>query len=263
LRETISLGEASPVIVQACLNGDRPPGFHPRLPLTPAALAEDAAHCTAAGAAEFHVHPRRPDGRESLQPETIEPALRAIRTAAPGSLIGVSTGAWIEADPDRTLAAIAAWRVLPDHASVNLSEPAAPAVIVRVARRGIGVEAGLWSVADAERLLRLGLAGRVLRVLIEISVPDPVSAIAEADAVAEVLARAGVAKPILLHGADANAWRLIAHAAQRRFATRIGLEDAALLPDGTTAADNAALVCAALQMMRDPAVVSRAAAGPL
>ena len=48
--------------------------------------------------------------------------MAAIRAAIPGTLVGISTGAWIERDDDRRLAHMAAWRELPDYASVNLSE---------------------------------------------------------------------------------------------------------------------------------------------
>ena len=41
----------------------------------------------------------------------------------------------------------------------------------------------------------------------------------------------------------ASAWPLVQQAAERRFSTRIGLEDVRILPD-------AALVCAALAIMR-------------
>ena len=61
----------------------------------------------------------------------------ALRRRLPGTLIGVSTGAWIEGDPDRTFRAIGTWRILPDYASVNLSEPPAPAVIERLRSMGV------------------------------------------------------------------------------------------------------------------------------
>ncbi|MFC7735049.1 3-keto-5-aminohexanoate cleavage protein [Roseomonas sp. GCM10028921] len=43
--------------LQACLNGARAPDFHPALPLTPEAVARDAA-CVAAGAVSLHLHLR-------------------------------------------------------------------------------------------------------------------------------------------------------------------------------------------------------------
>ncbi|MFD2250901.1 uncharacterized protein (DUF849 family) [Pseudochelatococcus lubricantis] len=236
------------MIVQACLNGARPDGFHPRLPLTPEAMAGDGASCVAAGAAELHIHPRGTDGCESLA--AVDATVHAVRRACPGTLIGVSTGAWIENSAARTRAAIADWQALPDHASVNLSEPDAPAVMDLLRRRGIGIEAGLASVADAERFVNLAGHGQVFRILIEIGEQEPDAAWEVTDGIARVLGRAEASRPVLLHGFDAMVWPFVALARQRRWSTRVGLEDGQHLPDGTTAAGNAALVAAAVAIFR-------------
>ena len=118
----------------------------------------------------------------------------------------------------------------------------------RLWRRGIGVEAGLASAADAERLVALGLGARALRVLIEIEEQDDAAALAAADAIEAVLARTGLHRPVLLHGFDATVWRFVTHAAERRVSTRVGLEDGRLLPDGTVASGNAALVATAIEV---------------
>lgn len=236
------------MIVQACLNGARPPDYHPRLPLTPEALAADAVAVVSAGAGEIHLHVRGPGGRESLAPAEVDATISALRNAVPGTLVGISTGAWIERDDERRLAHIAAWCELPDYASVNLSEPGAPEVIERLHRMGIGIEAGLASAADAERLVRLGLAPIALRMLIEINEQDLDQAMAVSAAILDVLSRAGVRKPVLLHGFDATVWPFIAHARAQGFSTRVGLEDGAALPDGTVAGHNAELVAAAVAL---------------
>ena len=238
------------MIVQACINGARDAAFHPALPLTPDAMARDSAACVAAGAAEVHLHARGPDGRESLSPTAMDATVHAVRQACPGTLIGVSTGVWIERDEQRTLAAIDGWRELPDYASVNLSEPAAPAVIERLRRRGVGVEAGLASVADAERLAALNLGRLAFRLLIEVGEQDVGEALAVADGIENALTRAEIRRPTLVHGFDATVWRFVALAAARRWSTRVGLEDGKALPSGATAADNAALVAAAAAVFR-------------
>lgn len=56
----------SAVLVQACLNGSRRSDEHEALPVSPEGLAAAARGAVAAGAAELHVHPRRPDGAETL-----------------------------------------------------------------------------------------------------------------------------------------------------------------------------------------------------
>ena len=236
------------MIVQACINGARPPGFHPALPLTADTMARDGAACIAAGAAELHLHPRRPDGRESLDAATIDATMAAVRQTCPGTLIGVSTGAWIEGDERRTLAAISGWRELPDYASVNLEEPGAADVMHLLHQRGVGIEAGLASVADAERLVSLDRSSHALRILIEITEQEANEAQAVADGIHAVLRRAEVRRPLLLHGIDATMWDFVALAARRRWSTRIGLEDGSRLADGATASGNAALVAAAARM---------------
>ena len=120
----------------------------------------------------------------------------------------------------------------------------------RLRRRGVGVEAGLASVADAERLVALNLGGRALRILVEVGEQDVGEALAVVDGVEKALKRADIRRPMLLHGADATVWRLVALAAERRWSTRVGLEDGKTLPDGATAVDNAAIVAAAAAAFR-------------
>jgi uncharacterized protein (DUF849 family) len=243
------------MIVQACINGARAASFHPALPLTAGAMARDAAACVAAGVAELHIHPRGPDGRESLA--AIDATIPLIRRACPGTLVGVSTGAWIEGDEARTRSAIEGWAELPDYASVNLSEDDAPAVMERLRLRGVGVEAGLASVADAERLAGLGDGNRVFRILIEIPEQEFDAARAVAEGIHAVLQRAGLRKPILLHGENATVWRFVELAAERRWSTRVGLEDGRTLPDGSIAPGNAALVAAAVGIFQGSRAVGQ------
>lgn len=238
------------MIVQACINGARPADFHPALPLTPDAMARDGAACIAAGAAELHLHPRELSGRETLDAATVDATMLAMRRACPGTLIGVSTGAWIEGDNRRTLDAIEGWRELPDYASVNLQEPGAPAVMEQLRQHGVGIEAGLASVADAERLVALDRAGRTLRILVEAGEQDISEARAVAAGIVAVLDREGVRRPVLLHGFDATVWSFVALAAERRWSTRVGLEDGSALPNGTAASGNAALVAAAVELSK-------------
>jgi uncharacterized protein (DUF849 family) len=236
------------MIVQACLNGARAPDYHPRLPVSIEALVADGWAVVEAGAAELHLHVRGPDGVESLAPEHVDATITALRKRLPGTLIGISTGAWIERDDDRRFVMIDGWRELPDHASVNLKEPGAPAVIERLYRRGVGVEAGLASVPDAERLARLGLGRLCLRLLIEIEEQTPEEAMSVADGILSVLTRTALKKPILLHGFDDTVWPFVERAVRDGFSTRVGLEDGSGLPDGSVAPSNAELVRAAVQI---------------
>jgi uncharacterized protein (DUF849 family) len=241
------------MIVQACLNGAHPPNYHPHLPVTIQAIVEDGRKVVAAGANELHVHVRDQTGLESLHPDCVDATMIDLKTQLPGTLIGISTGEWIEKDDDRLLTYVGRWRALPDYASVNLSEKNAPALIERLHRVGIGIEAGLAEASDAERLLALGLERLALRILVEVSEQDLPHALAMTDEILSVLRRSSARKPILMHGANASAWPLLQRAIKSGFSSRIGLEDVSILPDGSTAKSNADLVAAALRLARSSA----------
>jgi uncharacterized protein (DUF849 family) len=236
------------MIIQACVNGARPNDYHPKLPVTAEAVALDGASCISAGAAELHIHPRGPDGRESLM--AVDEAIRAVRIRCPGTLVGVSTGAWIEGDEKRTRDCISAWRELPDYASVNLSEADAPDVIALLDRIGVGVEAGLATVADARRFVAIPNCDRVFRILIEPGEQQVEQADKIADGIEQVLGKANVRRQTLLHGCDRTVWHFVERARQRRWSTRVGLEDGCHLANGDIASGNAGLVANALQIFR-------------
>ncbi|RFU42671.1 hypothetical protein DZF91_05360 [Actinomadura logoneensis] len=231
-------------MLQGCLNGVRTDG----VPLTAAEIAAEAARAVAAGAADLHVHPKDAAGRDTLDPDVVARVVTAVRAAVPAGVgVGVTTGAWAAPEVDARLAAIRAWRVRPDHASVNWHEEGAEDVAAALLESGVGVEAGIWSRTDgAERFRRSALAGRVLRVLAEVVDTDPATAAASADALLAILRPAlpGSAS-VLLHGEDGGAWPVLERAGRLGLDTRIGLEDTLLLPDGTAASGNAALVRAA------------------
>jgi uncharacterized protein (DUF849 family) len=236
-------------MLQACLNGRRPRGEHPAVPVTPEELAADAVRAVEAGAAELHVHPRAATGRDTTEPGAAAAAVRAIRSACPGVPLGLTTGLWTtDGDAERRHAWVEAWEELPDYASVNLFEPGSAELCALLERRGVGIEAGVWRLADARLLVERGLAP--LRVLVETSdggVEDPVAAAAEID---ELLVRAGVDTPQLHHGAGADAWTVLDAALARGRDVRIGLEDTTAMPDGSAARDNAQLVAEAARRAR-------------
>ncbi|MEU8298376.1 3-keto-5-aminohexanoate cleavage protein [Micromonospora sp. NPDC048909] len=240
-------------MLKACLNGGRGRDEHPAVPLAPVELAADAARCAALGVAAVHVHPRDATGAESLRPDVITDALTAIRAARPGLAIGVSTGAWIEPDPGARVAAIRAWRGLPDFASVNAREEGAEAVAAVLHERGVMVEAGLWMVDAVAAYRRWRVpAGRIL---VECMAEQPAVALADAARILAALPAAGGdarrtggddTPPVLLHAEGPATWPVLAEAVRRGLHTRIGLEDTLQLPGGEPVADNAALVTTAL-----------------
>ncbi|MEV6754210.1 3-keto-5-aminohexanoate cleavage protein [Streptomyces sp. NPDC051214] len=238
-------------MMQVCLNGARGAGDGALIPLSPGAMAESAAAAVAAGARDVHVHPKSPCGQDTLAPRAVAAALEAVRsvTSVP---VGVTTGAWADPDPGERVAHIRAWTVLPDHASVNWHEPGAEAVAEALLDRGVGVEAGIWSGTDGtERFMASALGPRVLRVLAEVTDPDPGTARDSARALLAVIGRAH-GRPVLLHGEEGGTWPVLRLAGRLGLATRIGLEDTLVLPDGERAESNAQLVSAALTMLGTP-----------
>ncbi|MFF4506031.1 3-keto-5-aminohexanoate cleavage protein [Streptomyces sp. NPDC001401] len=235
-------------MVQVCLNGPRGSADGAMVPLTPEAMAESAARAVAAGATDIHVHPKTPCGHDSLSPRVIGPVLEAIRARVPVP-VGVTTGAWAEPDPAARLARIRSWAALPDlpdHASVNWHEQGAEDIAGALLDLGVGVEAGIWSGTDAAiRFAASPLGPRVLRVLAEVTDTSVDTAEATARALLADLGPAPV-RPVLLHGADGGAWPVLRLAGRLGLATRMGLEDTLLLPDGERALSNAQLVAEAL-----------------
>lgn len=229
--------------LRACLNGPRRRESHPALPVTPSELAQAGQSAVAAGAGALHIHPRALSGKETLAADEMAAALTALRSACPGIPIEVSTAAWIEGDVARRLAFVQQWYDLPDSAGVNFGELGAVELAQTLLAKGIGVEAGLFTADDARRLIAAGLAQYCAHVQIEPILDLSVTAaLATAQAIEQVLDQAGVITPRLLHGKDLTAWPLLAYAVAQGYATRIGLEDTLLLPNGEMAPDNATLV---------------------
>lgn len=237
-------------MLQVCLNGARRRAECPQLPVSPEELADAAREAVAAGAEDVHLHPKDPEGADTLEADFVDAAVAAVRVAVPEVRIGVTTGAWAQPDPERRARLVRSWTVLPDHASVNWHENGAAVIARALLDRGIGIEAGIHSGTDGvEHFLAWPEHGRVLRVLAEVTDTDPRTAPDTATALLAGLA-ARTTAPILLHGQDAGAWPVLHTAATQHRDTRIGLEDVLLLPDGSPAENNAVLVRTARVMLQ-------------
>jgi uncharacterized protein (DUF849 family) len=232
----------STLITQAALNGARSPDEHPALPVTPEQLAADARAVVAEGARSLHFHVRDASGAESLEPADVAAALTAVRAAAPGVEISLSTGLWIAGH--QRLDLIRGWTELPDLVSINLSEPGWEDVAALVTERGIGIEAGLATTEDADTLLVSGL--RPMRVLVEID-DETLDDLTATRAAGEIDGRLDPAGPPRLHhGMGPATWAVLEAAVALGHDIRVGLEDVLTLPDGEIAPGNAELVVAAL-----------------
>src|SRR6202167_6537930 len=131
-------------LLKACLTGSREPSEHPALPVTPAAIAADAAAAVPAGPAALHIPPRDRAGRDTLEPDAVAAVLEAVRAAVPGVPVGLTTAAPAAPGPAERIELVRGWTVRPDFASWNWHEPGAPELAEALLGIGVGVEAGLW-----------------------------------------------------------------------------------------------------------------------
>ncbi|MGD9959244.1 3-keto-5-aminohexanoate cleavage protein [Nocardioides sp.] len=237
-------------MLKACLNGNRTRTEHPALPVTVSEITRDAAAVFAAGADAVHVHVKDAHGADTLAATALGAVLRAVRAAAPGLPVGVTTGAWAVRDAGARVAAIQSWATLPelpDFASVNWHEDGADEVAGALLDLGVGVEAGLWHVAAAEAWAVSPRRDRCLRVLLEL--PGDLPAESVEDEARRLLEVVDGRLPVLLHGEDSSAWPALVLAGGWGLSTRVGLEDVLWLPDGSKAPDNLALLRAAQALL--------------
>ncbi|MGH3612863.1 MAG: 3-keto-5-aminohexanoate cleavage protein [Pseudonocardia sp.] len=235
-------------MLQAALNGSRPEDAHPALPVEARHLARDARAVARLGISSVHVHPRAPDTQETLEPRHVGDTVAAIRAEVAGMEIGVVTGRWIQPEPRKRIEAVIAWGHLgvgkPDVCSVNVHDKGWMEVCAAAASVGIGVELGVWTSGDAVNLRANGVPSGTVRVLVESTVTDPETAVAESVRIMRALGTMRV--PILLHGEESGAWPVLEYALRMGIDTRIGFEDVLVRPDGWLATGNDDLAKAAL-----------------
>ena len=235
------------MLLKACLNGSRSREEHPAVPLTPEEIAREGAAAAAAGAGALHVHPRGPDGRETLEASVCGAVVEAVRESCPGVPVGLSTGQWIVGGTEARLEAISRWELQPDFVSVNVYEDGVAELCDLLDARGVRLEAGLATSLDVARMPHV----EWLRVLVEVEERKADRAVACAAAVEAALDEAGMTAPQLHHGEGPPTWAVLARAMERGHDVRIGLEDTLVLPDGGRARDNAELVAAAVRLNRE------------
>jgi len=232
-------------MLQAALNGSRTVAEHPAIPRTPAELGQAARAAVGAGARVVHLHAYDAAGVETLAAEPCAAALRAVRELCAGVPISLATSAGVKPDPVRRLELVAGWTELPDLVTANQGEEGIVDLCEYLLGRGVGIEAGLLERTDAEAFVYSGLAARCARVLVEPLDADPADAVGHAAAIEEVILAAGIELEQVHHGDGIASWAVNTRALVRGHGIRTGLEDTTVLPDGTIAPDNAALVRAA------------------
>ncbi len=238
------------MLIQAALNGGTSREKHPAVPLTPVELATEAQAAQRAGAGAFHLHPRNAVGEQTLEPGPVLAAVAAVRGAT-GLSVGVTTGIWtVDGDVQRRLDLVAGWAGpgRPDYASINMNEPGIDDLADLLTSLGVEIEAGVWEPKDARILAASGFRDRIRWVLMEPEDTTPADAVATAAATSAELIRLGVTARQVRHGYDQATWDVLRAALADGQDIRIGLEDTAVLPDGTAPAGNADLVAAAARL---------------
>lgn len=244
-------------MLQVTPNGPWGKDVHPNMPVSIDELVGDLRACFRAGATGAHLHVRSESGAETLDPSIVNHTCKRVRAAAADVgvpvEIGLTTGAWIVPDLASRIAMIREWEGV-DCATVNLSETGFEDVMSAMLDVGIGIDVGLWAPLEMDRLVRSGLLPQAQRVSIELDPGEPYfltgNPIDLARQVNQLLDDAGSTCPRLTHGMNDWTWPLVRDAFRRGHDTRVGFEDSVLLPDGTTAKNNAQLVeaAAALKM---------------
>lgn len=83
----------TPVMITCAITGaETTREKQPNLPITPQEQAQAARECVAAGASIIHLHVREDDGKPSQRVDRFKESIDAIRAAAPGVIIQISTG---------------------------------------------------------------------------------------------------------------------------------------------------------------------------
>ena len=235
-------------LLQVALNGDRE---HPALPRTPEELASEARASVDAGAGVLHLHPYDGDGRQTFEAEACAAAIRAVRAVCPGIPISLSTSAEIERDPARRRLLVSAWTELPEVVTANQGEEGIVELCDVLLERGVGIEAGLLSLADAETFVASGMPDHCVRAMVEPLGEDAGAAVAEAEAIENVLAEARVSLEQVHHGDGIACWAVNRRGAARGHGIRTGLEDTPVLPNGSPATGNGELVAAAAALLAE------------
>ncbi|MEO3999700.1 3-keto-5-aminohexanoate cleavage protein [Mesorhizobium sp. CAU 1732] len=233
---------------------------HPRLPITAAEIARDAAEALEAGAAMIHLHVRDAGGAHTLDVDLYREAMAAVRDAVGDRLVvQVTTEAVGRYQPSEQIAVIDALR--PESVSIALREilpegedERAPASLFeRMEKAGMLHQIIIYEAAELDRLdalcTRGVLPGGPLAVL---AVLGRYTEAGATEAEFEAFIAAGIAR---------HQWMLCAFGPletefMERAATagghaRVGFENNLWLPRGQLAPSNAAIVSATAGVIGD------------
>lgn len=226
---------------------------HPRLPMTAAEIARDAAEALEAGAAMIHLHARDENGAHTLDADLYREAVDAVKQAVGDKLvIQITTEAVGRYTAQEQITVVDALN--PESVSIALreilpegdDERAAAALFARMEKAGTLYQIIIYEAAELERLDALAKRGLL---------PDgPLAVLAVAGRYTEQGATPGELDAYIAANISRHQWMMCAFGPQEtqfmiRAASaggnaRVGFENNLWLPDGTDAPSNAAIVAA-------------------
>lgn len=253
--------EPPPVILAVAPNGARKTkADHPAVPVTPEEIAATATACRAAGAAMIHLHVRDAEGGHSLDVETYRAATDAVRAAVGEDLIiQVTSEAVGIYRPEEQMQMVRALRpeavslavreIVPDGAA----EAEAAAFLAWLRAEGILPQYILYSDDDLRRfddLIDRGVVPGERQVVLFVLGRYTKDQTSEPRDLMPFLAdnRRQHLWSVCAFGPRETACAIAAAALGGH--ARVGFENNLHLPDGTLAADNAALVAAVAEGLR-------------
>jgi 3-keto-5-aminohexanoate cleavage enzyme len=259
----------------------------PAIPYTPEEYGAEARRAVEEGAAQIHIHARKPDGTPSWEVEDFKAITAAIRDSVDDVIINYSTGA-IGVSMEKRLEYLRECR--PEVAALNMSsmnyakysrrrkdfvfksvfENSFDTIIeFLTAMREYGIkpehecfDAG--HVANLDPLLDMGLLEPPLQISLVMGVtggirPTPRNVTAMSD---QIPGGPESANQWQVIGVSRGQWKLLGSSLVLGGNVRAGLEDNLYLPDGTMARSNGDLIGKARQMAEDvgrrPATVAEA-----
>ena len=260
-QERNTLHENTPVMIAVAPNGARKtPQDHPALPITATELATTASHCLEAGACMIHLHVRDGQLRHSLDPSHYRSAIAAIGdTVGQQLIVQITTEAVGLYRPEeqmqivRELKPEAVSLALRELCPTDKEEIQAAEFFQWLHRERVAPQYILYDFDDIvrfENLKQRGLIPGAHHTILLVLGRYTTDQQSDPEQLAPLLNAIETANTWWLCAFGATESACMARAIAEGGHCRVGFENNLLLPDGSTAADNAALVSLTAQTAR-------------
>jgi 3-keto-5-aminohexanoate cleavage enzyme len=252
----------NPLILTCAITGaETSRSQQPALPITPQEQALAAKEAVEAGASVIHLHVREDDGTPSQRPERFQESIEAIREAAPGVILQISTGGAVGESIENRARPL---KLKPEMASLNLgtmnfgdgvfmNHPKDIRELARV-MKDLKVmpevevyEAGMLEAAF--RLVKDGLLDPHFHVQFVLGVPGGMSG--DLRNLMHLLSLLGPERPWAVAGVGRFQLPLATHAILLGGHVRVGFEDNIYYSKGVLAKSNAELVARVARISRE------------